>query len=1079
MHTSVPFRARLEQMSMTARTNGAKAATFEVNYIGFTVAERTAFQYAVDIWASLLTSDVTIRISVAMSNNMGDGTLASTGWGGLNANFDNAQKINTWYVVPLAEKIAGHDLNEIDEIDIGMNFNGEIDNWYLGTDAATPTGEFDFVSISLHEIAHGLGIFSHTFENNDIGSYGNNVNGVPLIYTQMLETGAGENLVATFDNNSEELGTALTGNSLFFNSFSFDVSDLPRIEAPSTFNPGSSIAHLRENTYLAGNINSLMTPQLGLAEAIHEPGLALDMLFDMGWISMDIDHERLKDTEDLASPIAVTAVITGDNALAADGANLHYTTSDFTNEVVVNMTPTANPEEYSADIPAPGADATISYYIEVDDDAGRKFLNPGEAPEFFHLFVVAPDTIDPVILHEPLNFVFTFDPTANIVATVLDNIGVGPLEMTYRKNGGTESTIEIPLVNQDNDGVYAGEYALAWDLNTLGVVKGDIVEYKLSVSDVSVAANSTIHPGFGFNQIQVDELKPAVEFYSNDFNATTDDFIGVGFTIGTESGFSNGSIQSDHPYRNDRGVEPEDTLILQYLLKSPIILSAGNPSLTFDEVVLVEPGEPGTKFGDDEFWDYVIVEGSDDLGITWHPLVDGYDSRAQSTWLSQWNSDLVVTDDVPDSEAPGNEGLYKPRAINMLAATPFKGGDEILIRFRLFADQLAVGWGWAIDNVKIQIDDTPPEIAHIAPDYLNVDDTALTLIAKVTDNAILDSVTFEVNLDGVIQLIGMDQPVDIYELNLSFNPVTTSSILKYRIIAVDSATNPNTTILPESGFFEIPVAELGEVKTVYINDFNTPSTDFIGTNFTIAQPSGFNDDAIQSLHPYSNAPIGTSTMSYLLKYPIKLNDGRAWFQYDEVALVDPVGDRVLVEASKDNGSTWFEIVSPYSATDDTDWFGVYSVKDADGNSIGIGSAQLMRTRLVDLLLSPDLVGGDEILIRFTMRVDAGVTGWGWTIDNVEIQAPTTAIEETVFKQIQVYPNPLSNGLLHIRGEVMNFEEPHLQIVDLMGKQIYTKDLQVISGRFDEQVDLHQISPGFYLVKISQGDSQFATRIIIK
>jgi hypothetical protein len=34
----------------------------------------------------------------------------------------------------------------------------------------------------------------------------------------------------------------------------------------------------------------------------------------------------------------------------------------------------------------------------------------------------------------------------------------------------------------------------------------------------------------------------------------------------------------------------------------------------------------------------------------------------------------------------------------------FFEGDEVLIRFRLFADQLAHGWGWAIDNLSIQRD---------------------------------------------------------------------------------------------------------------------------------------------------------------------------------------------------------------------------------------------------------------------------------------------------------------------------------------------------------------------------------------
>jgi hypothetical protein len=38
----------------------------------------------------------------------------------------------------------------------------------------------------------------------------------------------------------------------------------------------------------------------------------------------------------------------------------------------------------------------------------------------------------------------------------------------------------------------------------------------------------------------------------------------------------------------------------------------------------------------------------------------------------------------------------------MLEKENFVDGDEVLIRFRLFADQAAHGWGWAIDNLSIQ-----------------------------------------------------------------------------------------------------------------------------------------------------------------------------------------------------------------------------------------------------------------------------------------------------------------------------------------------------------------------------------------
>ncbi len=39
--------------------------------------------------------------------------------------------------------------------------------------------------------------------------------------------------------------------------------------------------------------------------------------------------------------------------------------------------------------------------------------------------------------------------------------------------------------------------------------------------------------------------------------------------------------------------------------------------MSFDEIVLVEPGETGTSYGDEEFWDYIVIEGSKDDVNTW------------------------------------------------------------------------------------------------------------------------------------------------------------------------------------------------------------------------------------------------------------------------------------------------------------------------------------------------------------------------------------------------------------------------------------------------------------------------------
>jgi len=172
--------------------------------------------------------------------------------------------------------------------------------------------------------------------------------------------------------------------------------------------------------------------------------------------------------------------------------------------------------------------------------------------------------------------------------------------------------------------------------------------------------------------------------YFNDFEYNKNDFYGVGFYISDIVG-DNYAINTYHPYKERENIS--------YILKYPIIVDE-DPSasvMTYEDIAFVEKGEPGSVYGDDDFWDYVIVEGSKD-GIDWLPLINGYDFGFTDKW-DDGNTDI--------NSEPGAD-RYISHSINLQDV--FASGDTILIRFRLFSDPYTVGWGWVIDNVNIQKD---------------------------------------------------------------------------------------------------------------------------------------------------------------------------------------------------------------------------------------------------------------------------------------------------------------------------------------------------------------------------------------
>lgn len=180
------------------------------------------------------------------------------------------------------------------------------------------------------------------------------------------------------------------------------------------------------------------------------------------------------------------------------------------------------------------------------------------------------------------------------------------------------------------------------------------------------------------------EVDQVVNQYQNDFNQSSgEDFIGS-FSVKQPVDFNSAAIHSPHPYaRNTNYI---------YLLKHPVKINSSMSNFSYRDIAIVEPGERGTVFGDDEFWDYVIVEGTTD-GITWRSVTEGYDSRRDSEWLRAY-----------ENETGGAPNLYEGQNFNLMET--FAHEDTVLLRFRLFSDPESIGWGWAIDDLTIQTETT-------------------------------------------------------------------------------------------------------------------------------------------------------------------------------------------------------------------------------------------------------------------------------------------------------------------------------------------------------------------------------------
>jgi hypothetical protein len=1063
--------------ALKARATGASrtsATNIVVTYVDFTAQARAAFQEAVDIWESIIQTPVTIRIR-AQWTPLNQGVLGSASPGSYVTNFPGARKRDVWYPIALAEKIAGEELNGSDDPDIVASFNSNNGDWHYGLSGSEPPdGKYDLVSIVLHEIAHGLGITNAYAVESTQGFIPDFFEGKPVVYETALATPDGKNMVNDFTAPSEALGTAMTSKNMFYSASLVKAANNnldAAIFAPADFDPGSSIAHLDESTYPEGDINSLMTPAIGAAERILDPGPAVRaILKDMGWTGSIPHHNPLQSTEDVSGPYHAVVKIVSDAGYDVNSVVLNYrTTGAFT---PVTMTATGNPDEFAADIPA--GSAQYGYYVQVKDVDNRVFTNPGivvkpgSAPEQqVIIFTAGPDTQAPFINHTPVEFT-TANDGLKLEAVVSDNLGVSEVRVQWKIQGVAQAD-RLMTLKAGTDSTYVLEIGLNDGVNT-----GDVVEYRIRAKDTSVGGNVSGDPSLAaFHQVNILGFGAVQDSYFNNFDdLSANDFFGNGFTISKPEGFNDGAIHSEHPYLP--GGAEGASLNFTYNLKTRIRIAAVNAIMKFDEIVLVEPGEQNVAWPNEDFYDYVVVEGSTDDGATWTAIASGYDSRLNSEWQSRWNSSLSNN----NSTAAGTPALYKTHQFDL--SGKFQVGDEVAFRFRLFSDPFSVGWGWSIDNLQIQVDTSPPEILHQHTDFLLTGTNSLDLRFKATDPFGVSEIVIEYNKNGsglTTETVVVDPTTNQYTQNIDLAPLglQAGDELQYRIRATDN--NGNTGSYPSTGFIKTAIISMSASIDQLVTDFSTPSNDLTGNFFTTDRPAGFTSNGMSSTHPYS-AGLGidqVSEFAWMTRKPVKVSSTNPRIAFDDVAIVEYAGsgvkDYVVVEASKD-GANWEPLLEPYAANFVTQWKTIF-------DNASNGTQGVVQKHLFDITASGKFKVGDVILIRFRLHSDAAITGWGWFVDNLSIQGPVTGLELSASSSdLSAWPNPVTAGVLNVSMTLPGDTDVNVEILSSQGQPLAAERFSASAGELNRRYEVAAWPEGFYVVKV-RTDFGTVIRKIIK
>lgn len=756
----------------TATLNAQSHAKFELTGIGVPDSVMAVVKYCTDEWSKYVYSDVPIRVSVSWQELEGKVNAYAKP-----ANYYAIDGI--YYPAALMEKIQKKNLNG-NEADIEVAINDTL-KWYFDVKTiptSLPAGVQDLASTLFHEFAHGLGyIGSITEANLQTSAFD-----IPTIFDMFVSDETGNPIVKRTKNSFELNNKMLTSESLYWNgaiakSYSGQIL---RLYAPKTFNSGSTVYHLDENTYPYSDGFAMMTPQVRNSEFFRKPDVAtLAMLADIGWNDYFIQHAIPQNSSDLVSKTIISFSLI-DTLLQKDNQKVIYSFDAGRHIDSVDAIYNEETQMFDAEIPTMQFDHTVSYKIRSITSNKDTFFFPHTYPQEYFSVFMGDDVVAPVIEHDPLKKVKATvnNATADIVFTadITDNFEIdSAYVMYYFSNNKDVHTLNFP-----NTSDFRVVLSFSSDVS---FSETDFLYYKIVAVDKT--GNTTYTNDNEYYKVPFEYPADPISYLTlMDFENDVDNdiFRLEGFSISKVDGFDNNALHTDHPYK----YSGSSSVYVQYkaTLKKPIVLASNPATMTFDEVVLVEPGKVGIPFGTFGFWDYVVVEGSKDEE-NWYPLgKKGWDSQLWDDWYQLYHSQKKNDGKNENSFAVGNASYYKKHTINLLENKYFRTGDTVFIRFRLQSDETNYAWGWAIDNLKIQERIASP-IIPLAPidvelypnpcsDWLYISDNQLYSvdILDVTGAVKIKTGTIPINVSS------LSKGVYIARIMLSSGEVHTQKFIK-------------------------------------------------------------------------------------------------------------------------------------------------------------------------------------------------------------------------------------------------------------------------------------------------------------
>lgn len=89
----------------------------------------------------------------------------------------------------------------------------------------------------------------------------------------------------------------------------------------------------------------------------------------------------------------------------------------------------------------------------------------------------------------------------------------------------------------------------------------------------------------------------------------------------------------------------------------------------------------------------------------------------------------------------------------------------------------------------------------------------------------------------------------------------------------------------------------------------------------------------------------------------------------------------------------------------------------------------------------------------------------------EVKQQSKLQETTVIEGLSLYPNPVSNGKVYITSK--NDLDKDVIIFDVLGKKVLQTAIS------SKELNISNLSPGVYIIKINEGEATATRKLIVK